>query len=364
MAKKDWKDGAIMIKKEEIDGILEGYDKKDITIATICSHTALQIFFGARLEGFKTIGICKPGIEKVYESFTLAKPDKFVTVNDYNEILDDSFQNELIEDNAIIIPHGSFVEYVGAKNIENKLFLPLFGNRRVLEWESDRKKEEEWLKSAGIRVPMVFKDPSQIDRLVIVKFPGAKGGKTYFLAKDEDEFHQGMEKSGMIGEEYMIQEYMVGTRFYPHYFHSSIKNKTELLSMDIRYESNIDGITRLLNPPDEIEPSFVITGNTPVVIRESLLPRVLEMGEQIIRSSKNLFSPGLNGPFCIETICTENLEFVAFEVSARIVAGTNLYIHGSPYSQLLYKEPMCTGRRIAREVNTAIENGLLGDVVY
>ena len=47
-----------MISRERIGSILEGYDKKQIKIATICSHTSLQIFHGARQEGIKTIGIC------------------------------------------------------------------------------------------------------------------------------------------------------------------------------------------------------------------------------------------------------------------------------------------------------------------
>ncbi|NQE44414.1 5-formaminoimidazole-4-carboxamide-1-(beta)-D- ribofuranosyl 5'-monophosphate synthetase, partial [ANME-1 cluster archaeon GoMg2] len=112
------------------------------------------------------------------------------------------------------------------------------------------------------------------------------------------------------------------------------------------------------------EPSFVVTGNLPVVIRESLLPRVLEMGQKVIETSRELFSPGLTGPFCIETVCTEDLDFIAFEISARIVAGTNLFINGSPYSQLLYDAPMSTGRRIAREVKEAIKGNLLDVVVY
>ncbi len=42
------------------------------------------------------------------------------------------------------------------------------------------------------------------------------------------------------------------------------------------------------------------------------------------------------------------------EISARIVAGTNLFIDGSPYSYLNYSEPMSTGRRIAREIKNAL----------
>jgi 5-formaminoimidazole-4-carboxamide-1-(beta)-D-ribofuranosyl 5'-monophosphate synthetase len=198
----------------------------------------------------------------------------------------------------------------------------------------------------------------------MVKFPGAKGGRSYFLAENENEFEDGMEKSGLSGQDYTIQEYVVGTRFYPHYFHSPITGKTELLSVDIRYESNIDGMVRVPHLMEHIDPTFVVTGNLPVVVRESLVPRLLEMGEAVVESSKKLFAPGISGPFCIETTCTDRLEFVAFEISARIVAGTNLFMQGSSYSQLLYREPMSTGRRIAREIKVAKRKRLLADVIY
>jgi len=45
------------------------------------------------------------------------------------------------------------------------------------------------------------------------------------------------------------------------------------------------------------------------------------------------------------------------------VAGTNLYLDGSPYSGLLYDEPMSMGRRIAREVKIAKKKGKMDKVV-
>ncbi|MHC1600138.1 MAG: formate--phosphoribosylaminoimidazolecarboxamide ligase [Candidatus Methanospirareceae archaeon] len=354
-----------MIHRKEIHHILEGYDRKNITIATIGSHTALQILKGARDEGFKNLVICKKGTEEVYRQFGLA--DELLTVEDFKQVLEKEFQEQLIERNAILIPHGSFVEYLSPISIENELFVPTFGNRMVLDWESDRKKEREWLERAELRLPVEFKDPADIDRLVMVKFPGAKGGRGYIIASDPDEFEQKHKKLELRDkEEFTIQEYVIGTRFYPHYFYSPLKDRVELLSMDIRYESNIDGISRLscILRDSHPEPSFVVTGNLPVVVRESLLPRVLEMGQKVIEASKELFSPGLIGPFCVETICTEDLEFIAFEISARIVAGTNLYINGSPYSQLLYDEPMSTGRRISREIKEALKEDSLDIVVY
>ena len=37
-----------MVPKSKIDEILDEYDTSDITIATLCSHSSLQIFHGAR----------------------------------------------------------------------------------------------------------------------------------------------------------------------------------------------------------------------------------------------------------------------------------------------------------------------------
>ncbi|MDE1843079.1 MAG: DUF1297 domain-containing protein, partial [Thaumarchaeota archaeon] len=67
--------------------------------------------------------------------------------------------------------------------------------------------------------------------------------------------------------------------------------------------------------------------------------------------------------FCLEGVYDENGKFTAFEFSARIVAGTNLYVDGSPYSSLLYNEPMSMGRRIAREVKNAASKNSISKIV-
>ena len=354
-----------MIDKREIHHILDGYARDEITIATMGSHTALQILKGARDEGFKSMVICKRGTEEVYQQFGVA--DELLIIENYEQFMDKKFLEKLIERNVILIPHGSFVEYLSPKRIENELRVPMLGNRMVLEWESDREKERKWMEHADLRLPEEFKDPEEIDRLVMVKFPGAKGGKGYFLASNPEEFERKLKKSGLRDKDrFTIQEFVIGTRFYPHYFYSPLKKRLELLSMDIRYESNVDGLSRLphILQDGTPEPSFVVTGNIPVVARESLLNPILKMGQSVVKASQELFSPGLIGPFCIETICTEDLEFIVFEISARIVAGTNLYINGSPYSQLLYQEPMSTGRRISREIKDALMEDSLDRVIY
>jgi len=326
-------------------------------IATIGSHSSLQILKGAKEEGFKTAVITKKPMVKIYDSFKVA--DEILIVDNYKDMLGEKFKNKF--NNFIFIPHGSFVEYIGYENML-KSDLKFFGNSKSLEWESDRRKMFKWLNDSKIKVPKIFNSPDKIDRPCIIKFYGAKGGKGYFFVSDENEFYEKMKKIKDT-EDYIIQEYVVGTRFYPHYFYSKLDNELEFFGIDIRYESNADSIGRI--PPkfsDKINPTYVVVGNTPVVIRESLLPRIFEMGENLVNASNRFFG-GLWGPFCIETILTDDMKFYAIEVSARIVAGTNLYIDGSQYTKLRYDEPMSTGRRIAREIKKGIETGRVEELL-
>lgn len=355
-----------MISKEKISKILEDYDKENLTIATICSHSSLQIFHGARLEGFRTLGICLGEPPRFYDAFPRAKPDGFFSVKDYAEILERA--GELVDRNAVVIPHGSFVEYLGAQNFLD-LGVPSFGNRRVLEWESDREMSRRWLESAGVRMPSQIKNPEDIVSPAMVKYYGAKGGMGSFVARNYKDFQRKIN----IYERYTIQEFVLGTRYYLHYFYSPIKEggyrlskgSLELLGMDRRVEANADELFRLGSPTELSEvgifPTFVVTGNMPLVARESLLPKVFDMGERVVERSLELFG-GMIGPFCLETVCTDSLEFKVFEISARIVAGTNLFISGSPYADLI-EDNLSTGRRIAREIKNAKEMDLLDEVI-
>lgn len=350
----------------DIKQMLKKYDKKKLTIATVCSHSSLQIFHGAKKEGFNTLGISVGERKKIYDAFPLAKPDEFLVVDNYKDIFD--YAEMLQEKNVIVIPHGSFVEYLGAENFL-KLPLPTFGNREVLLWESDRTKEKQWLQSAGLTMPKQIHDPKTIDKPVIVKYHGAKGGKGFFIAKTYEEFLKRVDKD----KPYFIQEFVMGTRYYLHYFYSPIqqtayqlkKGSLQLLSIDRRDETTIDEVQRLGSIAEleeiGIHPTFVVTGNIPIVIRESLLPKVFDMGQAVIEKSFELFG-GLIGSFCLETVVTEDLEFKVFEISARIVAGTNPYISGSPYSDFIQPD-MSTGRRIAQEIKHANNKNLLSEIL-
>ncbi len=334
-------------------------------IATLCSHSSLQIFHGARAEGLPTIGLCVGPPPKFYDAFPLARPDRFLSVSRVADL--PSTAARLREEAAIIVPHGSFVEYLGPEAFAS-LDVPVFGNRAVLGWESDRRKERDWLESAGVPIPRLYEDPDEVEGPVIVKYYGAKGGKGFYLAKNREALAE-FRPTGP----YVVQEYVLGTRYYMHFFYSPItdhgyrlsRGSLELLGMDRRDEANIDELYKL-GAQEEllkagIRPTFVVTGNVPVILRESLLPKAFEVAGRIIERSVELFG-GMVGPFCVEGIMTEDLEYKVFEISTRIVAGTNLFISGSPYSDFI--EPgLSTGRRIAREIRRAQAEDRLAEIL-
>lgn len=360
-----------MIEKSHIVTILEEYDKDKVTIGTLGSHSALNIFKGAKEEGFRTVCVCTKENEIIYRRFSLA--DEIVIVDDLECLLDDRVQKKLRQLNTILIPHGSFNAYLDMDEILNELFVPMFGNRKLLRWEIDRELQREWLQKAGLKLPRRFKDANEIDVLTIAKFPGAKGGKGYFLVNSADSFinkAEKMVKRGHLTQEELentyFQEYVVGVNVYPQYFHSIFLDEIELLGMDKRYESTVDSIGRI--PASEqlqigLIPTYTVVGNIPITVRERLLKEFLRMADNVVKESKELASPGIIGPFCLETVITDNLEIFTFEISSRIVAGSNVGIGTSPYAYLRYGEGMYMGRRIAREIKNGIESDELDKII-
>jgi len=349
--------------------ILEDYDYDKIKIATIGSHSALNILRGAKEEGFETVCVCRKDENFIYKDFGVA--DHIIQVEEFKDLLDDRIQGKLREMNSIMIPHGSFNAYIGTLY---NLKVPIFGNRVLMEWETIREKQREWLEKSGLKIPKTYANAQEIDGLAIVKYPGARGGKGYFIAKNTQDFYKKAEelvKMGIISKEDVekayIQQYVLGVPVYFSFFYSPIFDRIELIAVDRRYESNVDGIGRIpaLDQLDSIlTPTYTVIGNIPLVVRESLLPRVMRDAKRVYDYSKRIAEPGMVGPFCLESIIDENGEIYYFEISARIVAGSTVGVPSSPYSYILFGENMYMGKRIAREIKMGIEKGLLENMIF
>ena len=331
------------------------------TVVTLGSHSALQILKGAKDEGFKTAVVATPDRIPLYKSYPNFI-DEILAIKSWDEF--PKLEQKLIERNCIIIPHGSFVAYLGMDE-NKKMKVPYFGNKKVLDWEENRKMQREWMEKAKVKVPHRFRRGDKIDRPVIVKSYGASGGKGYFTARNQKEFDEKLKNYNE--ERFIVQEYVIGVPVYFHFFYSSLTKKVEMMSLDKRYETNVDSLGRIPAKNQRglnIEPSFEVVANIPLAIRESLMAEVVSMAESVIETSQKLIpAKGLFGPFCLETIITSTEEIYVIEISARIVAGTNFFINGSPYTYLLYGEPMSTGRRIAREIKNAIRQNKLKEVL-
>src|SRR3989344_1781142 len=334
---------------------------RNYTIATFGSHSALQILKGAKDEGFKTLLVCTPDrttLYRYYDKFI----DEIIQIEEWTEF--PGLEKQLLKRNCIIIPHGSFVAYLGLDQ-NKQMKVPYFGNKLVLDWEENRKMQRLWMEEAQVKVPHRFRRGDKIDRPVIVKSYGAAGGKGYFVARNQKELD---EKLKTFEEaRFIVQEYVIGVPVYFHFFYSPLTEKIEVMSVDKRYETNVDSLGRIPAKNQRglnIEPSFEVVANIPMAVRESLLADAMSMADRVINVSQKLMPPkGLFGPFCLETIVTSKEEIFVIEISARIVAGTNCFIDGSPYSYLLYDEPMSTGRRIAREIKNAVKQNKLKEVL-
>jgi 5-formaminoimidazole-4-carboxamide-1-(beta)-D-ribofuranosyl 5'-monophosphate synthetase len=352
-----------MIDKSKIQEILDEYDSKELTIATVCSHSSLQIFHGARQEGFKTLGICLGRPPKFYDAFPLAKPDTFLSLDSYGALLDES--DRLVEENAIVVPHGSLVEYLGTDRFE-EMPVPTFGNRRSLAWRATGNGEGV-APQEGIDLPRRFANPEEIVAQSSSSITAPRAVRASFISKSRDYMSkfdpaQRHNHPGFILGTPVLHPLLLPPqipRLHPQ------PGDPGDAGIDRRVESNADEIFRI-GSMDELEaagifPSFVVTGNIPLVLRESLLPKAFDLGERVVEASLDLFG-GMIGPFCLETIVTDDLKFKVFEISARIVAGTNVFISGSPYSDLIERN-LSNGRRIAQEISLARDQGRLSEII-
>jgi 5-formaminoimidazole-4-carboxamide-1-(beta)-D-ribofuranosyl 5'-monophosphate synthetase len=333
---------------------------------TLGSHCSLQVLKGAKDEGFNTLLVCEEKRFDMYKRFKFI--DNIVSIENFKEIINKNFQDELIEKySPILIPHGTLISTLNMDELEG-IKIPIFGNKWILRWESDRMLKQQLMDESKLPSPTQISSKNDIDGLCIVKLHGAAGGKGYFLVTDKkgfEEHAQKLIKSHVIESEenLFIQKYANGVPVYLQYFYSPITSELELLGIDRRYETDIDAIGRIPSKyqiSSNVEPSYTVVGNIPIVLRESLLPEVYSMGERFVEASKKLVPPGMPGPFCIEGVYDNNANFIAFEFSARIVAGTNLYVSGSPYSDLLFDTPMSMGRRISLEIKRAIRSSKIG----
>jgi len=362
--------------RENLKRILAGYDLDEIRIGVLGSHSALEIGHGAKQEEFEVVVVCQKGREKTYTRHYKNLFDRVLLLDKFAQIIEEKNQQKLRELNTVFVPNRSFSVYVGYDNIENRFFVPLFGNRYLLRSEErDAPKNQYYLlRKANIATPKIFDSYKEIDRLVIVKVPEKERRieRAFFYASSPKEFERKAEeriKKGIISKEDLeratIEEYIVGAKFNANYFWSPLTDEIDLLGFDRRIQTNLDGVLDL--PADEqlevnIPTQNIEVGHMGATMRESQLEKIFEAGERFVEVCKKEYPPGIIGLFALQGAMTKDLKFYVFDVSPR-VPGCPCVEPTSPYMKYKYGEEVGPGRRVAIEIRRAIEQDKLEVIV-
>ncbi|NCN65557.1 MAG: formate--phosphoribosylaminoimidazolecarboxamide ligase family protein [Candidatus Altiarchaeum hamiconexum] len=369
----------------EISKILREYNRKNLNIATIGSHSALDVCDGASEEGIKTIIFAQKGREKPYMYYKKTKirnykrgcVDEILLLDKFKDML--NFREDLIKSNVIIVPNRALTSYISIDEVEN-FEVPVFGNRYMLRMEERTEKENYYslLEKADLPYPKKIESPEGIDKLCMIKLPHAKKRleRGFFTVASYKEYAEKSEKrikQGIITKEDLekaqIEEYIIGPVFNLNFFYSPFFG-LELLGADYRFESGLDGHVRLpakqqltLAGTQEY-PEYTVCGHANATLRESLLEKTFVIGEKFVDASKKFYNPGIIGPFCLQTCVDKDLNFFIYDVAPRIGGGTNIHMNvGAPYGNTMWRKPMSTGRRIAVEIKYAAETDELEKVV-
>jgi len=380
-----------LIDRSKVLEVLKGYDLDDLRIGMIASHSALDTADGAVEEDFKTLAVCQEGREKPYVKYFRAgrdKKGKIVTgmidevmmLKKFPQILEPENQDFLRSKNTLFVPNRSFTSYCGIDAVEDQFMLPLLGSRNLLRSEErGDKRDYYWiLEKAGLPYPEPV-EAEDINQLVMVKLPHAVKTleRGFFTAASYDEYCQKADallKQNVIDQDGIelarIERYIIGPVFNLDFFYSPISKRIELIGIDWRFETSLDGHCRLPAPQQmtlndrQINPEYTVCGHNSATLRESLLEKAFELAEKYVEATQEYYKPGIIGPFCLQTCVDKDLNFYIYDVAPRIGGGTNVHMAvGHPYGNALWRTNMSTGRRLAREVRIALENDCLEQIV-
>ncbi len=376
-----------MITQSDLAKVLSAYDINNITIGVIGSHSALDVCRGAKDLGFRTLVVCQEGRERTYSHHYKTNGatgivDETIVLKKFKNILDKSVQEKLRTKNVIFIPHRSFEVYLefNYQAIENDFLVPLFGNRCLLKVEERNQPNNQYdlLRKATIRMPHIFKNHTDIDRLCLVKLPEKERTfeRSFFYCSSPKEFETMLKnkiKTNQIDAQEVknavIEEYIIGPFVNFNFFYSSLTQRVELLGTDTRRQTNIEGIAHLgakkqIALAEHITPKFEEAGHSAVTVLESMLEQAFELGERFTKTAAVEYKPGVIGPFALQSAILPGppkKDIVVFDVSLRMPGSPGTCF--TPYTGYLHGTSVSAGKRVAMEIKQAIEQNRLLEVI-
>ena len=362
-----------MIKRSEIKKIVNDYS--DVRIGVLGSHSALEVMDGAKDEGMQTVVYCQKGREITYKRFSRIA-DEIVVLKKFKDMVSPKVQKNLRDTNTIIVPHRSLIAYLGYKPIENSLKVPIFGNRALFQAEERSHKKNQYylLEKARIKHPRLFKNPKNITKPAIVKVQEKKRKleRAFFMVSSYSDYKKKAEqkiKQGTVSkkdlENSSIEELSIGTYMNFNYFYTPISDYVDFIGIERRLQTNLHDFNALPAKQQldlNVDVQNIEVGHTPASIRESLLEKVISMGDKFVNAVKREYPPGIIGPFSLQSVITKDLELIVYDVSLR-VPGNPIVATTSPYTKYQYGQTFGVGRRIAMEIKKARQEDRLDEIV-
>lgn len=375
--------------KDYVARALSAYDRSRLTLVSIGSHSALEVAFGARLQGLRNLVVTARGRERTYTEFFRRREsplrgcvDATLELESFPNILDDAVQQRLLAENSIFVPNRSFEVYLHQRfsydEIERRMLVPFFGNRSLLRAEERDEADNQYalMERAEIRFPKRFASASEIDRLVMVKAPHAKVSfeRAFFLASSPSEFEDTAKQlmsAGILEEAGLdvavIEEYALGPAVNLNFFYSPILGELELSGTDTRRQTNLEGFRNV--PPaahaalQKIPMRLEEAGHIAATLTESMLEQAFEMGERFVAATAVERPPGVIGPFALQCVIVAGppKAFVCYDVSLRIPGSPGTRY--TPYSAYRWGRDVSVGERIAMEILMARDTNRLDEVL-
>ncbi|HEY8297653.1 MAG TPA: DUF1297 domain-containing protein [Candidatus Baltobacteraceae bacterium] len=368
---------------------LARYDRSELALCSIGSHSALDVAYGARAQGLRNVIVTAKGREQTYaRHYAVASDpprgcvDATIELDSFADILREDVQAQLLARNAIFLANRSFEVYLHQRfsydEIERGMKVPMFGNRRLLRAEERDEADNQYalLRRAGIRYPRQFASPEDIDRLVMVKAPHAKVSfeRAFFLCSSPREYRAVADRliaEGMLDEgglaNAVIEEYALGPSVNLNFFYSPILGELELSGTDTRRQTNIDGLRNV--PPgalkyvENVPMRMEEAGHIATTLTESTLEKAFEMGERFVAAAREANPPGVIGPFALQCIIVAGppKDFICYDVSLRIPGSPGTRY--TPYSAYRWGRDVSVGERVAMEVVFARDQNRLEEVL-
>jgi 5-formaminoimidazole-4-carboxamide-1-(beta)-D-ribofuranosyl 5'-monophosphate synthetase len=374
----------------DLAGTLAGYDPTQLTLCSIGSHSALEVASGARAHGLANLIVTERGRNRTYDTYFARRVDgpargcvdATLEVARFADVLNDDVQEKLRARNVVFVANRSFEVYLHQRfsyaEIEERMRVPFFGNRRLLRAEERDEAENQYalMDRAGIRYPRQLPGPEAIDRLVMVKAPHAKVSfeRAFFLARSTDEYDATAERlldAGIVNADGLrgavIEEFALGPTVNLNFFWSPMLGELELMGTDTRRQTNRDGFSglpfaqaqALADEPVRMEEA----GHIAATLTESMLEKAFDLGERFVRAAREVDGVGVIGPFALQCVIVSGppKDFVVYDVSLRIPGSPGTRY--TPYTSYLWGRDVSVGERIAMELAWARDANRLAEVL-